>query len=191
MDAEWTPWFAWSMDLVKFIFTFGLSALVTIYIIDRFQEKGRKAARRADALFQIDMNALAEFQRTAVQYEVLARAAYVDLYQWQCKDKTANMSQYESTGYGGYLAGVAALERRFGGDQGILQSLECYKLLQNQRHALYDWMVDHQLDSRQPVNLWSLADEHRKEYNMRLEQAAEARQEVVTAVEKRILSNGS
>jgi len=81
MSESWSPWFSWFMDLAKFVFTFGVTALVTLFGINRIQERRTRQQNRADALLRLQMDALHEFRRAAVTYEVAALSAFTDLYE--------------------------------------------------------------------------------------------------------------
>jgi hypothetical protein len=102
MVEQWNPWFEWIMDLLKFAITFGVSALMTVLVINRVQERRARQRSRADALFQLQMDALREFRRTAATYEVAALSAYTDIYQWRGGEKTAAMQRYEGTAFGDF-----------------------------------------------------------------------------------------
>ena len=191
---QWSPWFGWWMDLLKFALTFGLSALATVLIINRVEERRAKRRSRDDALFQLQMDALREFYRTAITYEVAAGSAYTDLYQWRSKEKTAAMQRYENEDYTQYSAALDRLEylydRYLRRDGAALVLIEELRSRHEERHLIYDALVDYQLDSEAgDLDLWSEAEERREEFDYQLNEAKRLRQEIISVVEGKVVGD--
>jgi hypothetical protein len=188
---EWTPLFAWFMDFLKNALLFGLTALGTLFGIQKIEERRRRAEQRSQAWFAIDMAALDQFLKAAVQYEVLARAAYVDLYIWTSAEKTDTMRSYEYAGYAEYLAALGRVRQRFAGDLALAKLLDEYEDAQNARHSVYDKIVDLQLDSiavdGKAVDLRPEAAKWRQQFNTLLTAAADLRVQIVGSLEQKIL----
>jgi len=182
------------MDLLKFALTFGLSALATVLIINRVEERRAKRRSRDDALFQLQMDALREFYRTAITYEVAAGSAYTDLYQWRSKEKTAAMQRYENEDYTQYSAALDRLEylydRYLRRDGAALVLIEELRSRHEERHLIYDALVDYQLDSEAgDLDLWSEAEERREEFDYQLNEAKRLRQEIISVVEGKVVGD--
>lgn len=190
--AQWTPWFEWWMDLLKFALTFGLSALASVLFINRIEERRARRRSREEALFQIQMEALREFHRTATAYEVAAGSAYTDLYQWKGKEKTGAMQRYENESYGEYSAALDRLEHqceKYSRAEGkIFDLIGELRSRHAARHRIYDELVDYQLDSTSgDLDLWSEAHERRAEFDQELNEAKRFRQEIVSTVESSVV----
>jgi hypothetical protein len=186
MLGQWNPWFAWTMDLLKSAITLGVTALVTILVVNRIQERLARQRSRADALFQMQMDALREFRQAGATYEVAALSAYVDLYQWTSKDKTAGMQQYEGMAFGNYIAALDGLAQRFGGKAETLRLIADLRQTHEKRHEIYNQLVDDQLDNGPLPDLWERADRERKGFDALLSQARSLRYAIASAVEKDI-----
>lgn len=188
MLEHWNPWFGWAMDLLKFAVTFGASAVVTVLIINRIQEQRARERSRAEALFKFQMDALAEFRRAALIYEVSALSAYTDVYQWKGGDKTAAMQNYGVSAYGNYQVALDGLKHRFKDNSDALRFIEELKETHEKRHKIYDELVDIQLDTGPGINMWSHASKERVRFNKLLKDAGRLRQEINSAVENEILA---
>ena len=188
MPEQWSPWFAWMMDLVKFTVTFGLSALVTVLVINRVQERRARQRSRAEALFQLQMDALREFRRAAATYEVAALSAYTDIYQWKGREKTAAMQRYEGPAYGDFLAALDGIEHRFKNNTEAVKLITDLREKHKKRHKIYDRLIDVQLDTGPNLDMWNLANEKRKEFDELLSRATRLRQDIISAVESDILA---
>ena len=73
------------MDLVKSIVSFAVIAALTYLVLDRYSEGQAKRRSQEDAGFQLRIDALCEFRRATLAYQVAARSAFADLYQWRGK----------------------------------------------------------------------------------------------------------
>jgi len=188
MVEQWNPWFEWIMDLLKFAITFGVSALMTVLVINRVQERRARQRSRADALFQLQMDALREFRRTAATYEVAALSAYTDIYQWRGGEKTAAMQRYEGTAFGDFTAALDGLGHRFEGNTKATQLIKDLRQAHKIRHKMYDRLVDLQLDSDPELDMRQHAHAKRKDFNELLSQATRLRQDIISVVETDILT---
>ena len=184
---EWSPWFSWWMDLVKFAVTFGTSALLTVFVVNRYQNRRARRQARAEALFHMEMAALTAFRQAMANYEVAAAAAYTDVYQWSGGDKTPAMQRYEGQALGDALSAIGGLHDRFRHHQQILDELDRLWELHGKRHALYDAIVDYQLDAGPGLNLWDEANANRKKFDRLLDRARTLRRDILHAVEDDIL----
>lgn len=189
MLAQWNPWFQWGMNLVAFAITFTLSSLVTVLFITRGQERRARLKSRADALFQLQMAALDQFLHAAVFYQNAALSAYVDIYQWKSKDKTAAMQQYEGAAWAGYEAALTRLEHRFKETGRVKPLIARLVHIHKQRHSIYDTLIDAQLDHGPLSDLWDRANEKRKQFEGLLTQAKNQSQEIISAIENEILAS--
>lgn len=187
MPEQWSPWFSWFMDLAKFAITFGATAIVTLYGINRVQERRARRQNRAEALFQLQMDALREFRRAAVTYEVAALSAYTDVYQWKGGDKTPAMQKYENTAFGDLNSALDGLEIRFKDGGNTVEKVKKLREIHETRHKIYDNLVDPQLDTDEEHDLWLSANEKRDEFDALLNEAKEIRKHLITAVEENIL----
>jgi hypothetical protein len=187
MAEQWSPWFAWLMDLLKFVITFAVSAMATLGFIDKIQEKRVRQRSRAEALFGLQMDALQEFRRAAVPYEVVALSAFTDLYQWKGGNKTPAMQRYEGEALGHLNAALHGLEIRFKDSSEAMRMLAALREAHDKRHEIYDGLVDEQLDSREALEMWDLADEARGEFDSLLDEAKDLRRRLIAAVEASIL----
>lgn len=187
MPEQWSPWFAWFMDLAKFMITFGITALVTLFVINKVQERRARLQHRADVLFQLQMDALQEFRRAIVAYEVAALSAYTDIYQWKGGDKTPTMRHYEVTAFGDLNAALDGLEIRFKDNHHATELIQRLRQTHSERHKIYHALVVEQLDTEEERDLWMSAWKRRKGYDELLEDAKELRRNLIDALEVLIL----
>ena len=187
MLEQWSPWFAWFMDIAKFAITFGVTAAVTLFGINKVQERRARGHHRAEALFQLQMDALLEFRRAAVAYEVAALSAYTDLYQWKGGDKTSTMRGYENTAFGNFEAALDGLEIRFKNSGDTVSKIEKLRTVHKTRHTLYDDLVDTQLDTDEALDLWQDVDAKRDAFGALLGEAKTLRKHIIATVEEDIL----
>ncbi len=187
MPEQWSPWFAWFMDLAKFMITFVVTALVTLFGIDRVQERRARQQHRADVLFQLQMDALQEFRRAAVAYEVAALSAYTDIYQWPGGDKTPAMRHYEGTALGDLNAALDGLDIRFKDNEDATRMINELREKHRDRHKIYDELVDAQLDTAEELVMWDCAHARRKDYDSLLDEAKHLRKDLIDTLEDNIL----
>lgn len=187
MPEQWSPWFSWFMDIAKFAITFSATAAVTLFAINRVQEQRARRRNRAEALFQLQMDALREFRRAAVSYEVAALSAYTDVYQWKGGDKTSAMQRYENTAFGDLDAALDGLEIRFKDSSDTVDEIERLREVHKTRHDIYDVLVDMQLDTDEELSLWDSADRKREEFNSLLDEAKKLRKRLIATLEEDIL----
>src|ERR1051325_1017608 len=112
----WTPWQAWGMDLLKNGIVFAVGALVTVFILNRLED--RRAANRfvSEAAFQMRVSALDDFRRFTLRFCRAAFAAYTDLYQWikvADRTKTETMRRYEEETFEDFTVAIEAVRVRF------------------------------------------------------------------------------
>ena len=134
------------------------------------------------------MDALSEFNRAVTAYEIAAVSAYTDLYQWSGKTKTAAMQRYENESYGEFLAALQRLRHRYemnpSGKTKVLRLMDELLLRHEERHSLYDKLVDYQLDSEsQNHDLWRDAHKRRNDFSELLDETKRLKQEIISAVE--------
>jgi hypothetical protein len=175
------------MDLVKFMITFGVTALVTVFGLDRIQERRARQQHRADVLFQLEMDALQEFRQAIVAYEVAALSAYTDIYQWKGGDKTPTMRHYEVTAFGDLNAALDGLEIRFKDSHYAMDMVQRLHRTHSERHEIYHQLVVEQLDSDEEREMWLPAWNQRKGYDKLLENAKDLRRNLIEALEAHIL----
>ena len=187
MAEDWSPWFAWFMDLAKFVITFVATALVTLFGINKVQERRARQQHRADVLFQLQLDALQEFRRAVVTYEVAALSAYTDVYQWKGGDKTSTMQHYEVTAFGDLNAAVNGLEFRFKELQDAAQMIKELRGVHQKRHGIYDRLVELQLDSTEVLDMWLPAHERRAEFDNLLDNAKVLRSDLIEVLENSFL----
>ncbi len=184
---EWTPWQAWWLDLLKFAITFTLGAIITLLFVDRIQRKRDRERNLNRTVFELDLNALREFDKATSTYEVAALSAYVSLYKWQGHDKTEQMQWYESRAFGEYRAAFGELRRRFEGRDEVVGPLEELWDLHEERHQLYDSLVDERLgrDPTKHINPGAT----RRDFDGLLEKGRELRDQILDRGEARLLSS--
>jgi hypothetical protein len=147
----WTPWQAWGMDLLKNGIAFTVGAFVTVFILNRLED--RRAANRfvSEAAFQLRVSALDDFRRFTLRYCRAAFAAYTDLYQWITvadRTKTDTMRRYEEETFEDFTVAVEAVRVRFADVPRCTELLEQLEFANRQRHGIYDVIVDAKLDGR-------------------------------------------
>jgi len=182
----WTPWQAWWLDLLKFAVTFTLGAVMTLLFVDRVQRARDRKRGIEQAAFELDLNALREFDKALSTYEVAALGAYTSLYTWVGHDKPEPMQWYESGAYGEYLAAFGQVRRRFAGQPGFAELLDALRDAHRDRHILYDGLVDERLDNEPTRHINPRAT--RSEFEGLLEKARRLRGEIVELGEARLLS---
>lgn len=185
MGNDWTPWFAWLMDLVKFAITFTVGALITLGVIDRVQQARAKHHKLEDAVFQLQLSSLQEFRRATANYEVAAHSAYADLYQWVGKEKTVTMQWYEGAAYGEFRAALDEMKNRFSHDGTVVALVTRLSEAHKGRHRLYDYWVDKRLDGDPDTPI--SPRRNRTEFDRLLKEATELRLSLARAVEHEML----
>ena len=147
----WTPWQAWGMDLLKSGIAFTIGAFVTVFILNRLED--RRAANRfvSEAAFQLRVSALDDFRRFTLRYCRAALAAYTDLYQWILvadRTKTDTMRRYEEETFEDFTVAVEAVRVRFSDIPRCTELLEQLEVANRHRHTIYDVIVDAKLDGK-------------------------------------------
>ena len=145
----WTPWQAWGMDLLKNGIAFTIGAFVTVFILNRLED--RRAANRfvSEAAFQMRVRALDDFRRFTLRYCRAAIAAYTDLYQWILvpdRTKTDTMRRYEEETFEDFTVAIEAVRERFAEVPRCTELLDQLEVANKERHRLYDVIVDAKLD---------------------------------------------
>ena len=147
----WTPWQAWGMDLLKNGIAFTIGAFVTVFFLNRLED--RRAANRfvSEAAFHMRVRALDDFRRFTLRYCRAAIAAYTDLYQWILvpdRTKTDTMRRYEEDTFEDFTVGIEAVRERFADVPRCTALLDQLEVANTERHRLYDVIVDAKLDGR-------------------------------------------
>lgn len=188
MSEQWNPWFAWFMDLIKFAITFSVSAALTLLLIDRVQNNRAGKRLKQNTLIQMQLSSLREFRLASTSYEVTSLAAYTDIYQWKSKEKTAAMQKYENDSYGYFLGTVEGLKTQFRNNKDIQEQINSLLEIHNQRHLLYDHLIDTQLSSQEILELWEQAHLNRIQFDSFLEQAKTIKNSMIISIEMQILN---
>ena len=185
MDSPWSEWTSWSMDLLKWIITFLLGALLSYFVVDRLQETRLKERAKTDALFRLRLDAIQQFQRALATYDVAALSAYTDLYQWRGKTKTSSMEWYERQAYSGWLVALDDLAKRFPESVSVKKNLTALREANSKRHRLYDRWVDVRLDGSDTTPI--APAQTRADFNALSEEITSLRAEVISEIEASIL----
>ena len=183
---EWTPWQAWWLDLLKFAITFTVGAIITLLFVDRIQRERDRKRSLQRTVFELDLNALRDFDKAASTYEVAGLSAYASLYKWIGHDKTEPMRWYEGRAYGEYLAAFGELRRRFDGHEGFLELFVELTALHRDRHDLYGKLVDDRLEHEPTKHINPGAT--RAEFDGLLEKARRLRGQILGLGEAGLLS---
>jgi len=137
------------MDLLKNGIAFTIGAFVTVFILNRLED--RRAANRfvSEAAFQMRVRALDDFRRFTLRYCRAAIAAYTDLYQWILvpdRTKTDTMRRYEEETFEDFTVAIEAVRERFAEVPRCTELLDQLEVANKERHRLYDVIVDAKLD---------------------------------------------
>jgi hypothetical protein len=189
VDTPWGEWTKWWMDLLKWVITFLLGAVLSFFVVDRLQEKRLKERAKADAMFRLRLDALQQFQRALATYDVAALSAYTDLYQWRGKTKTSSMEWYERQAYSGWLVAVDDLDKRFPTCESIQQKLAALRKANAERHRLYDRWVDKRLDGSDTTPITPA--ETRGQFDTLSGQIAGLRADVIDKIEDSVLRDST
>ena len=185
MESPWSELTKWSMDLLKWIITFLLGALLSYFVVDKLQETRLRERAKTDALFRLRLDTTQQFQRALATYDVAALSAYTDLYQWRGKAKTSSMEWYERQAYSGWLVAVDDLAKRFPENESVNKNLATLREANTKRHRLYDDWVDVRLDGTDTTPI--MPRDTRTAFNALSDQMARLRAQIISEIEGRIL----
>lgn len=180
--ADWTPQKKWWMDLLKSFLSFALVAVASVLVLDRYAAGQAKLRMQADSAFQIRVDALREFRRATLTYEADARSAFIELYQWVGKQKTATMIRYEQDSYKGWKAAVEE-SLRTEDDVQLRETLHGFQAAIQSRHFLYDSLVDERLDGKEAILPWA----EKEGFDKKSEEIAALRTRALTRYEDIVL----
>ncbi len=145
---KWTDKKAWWMDLLKSGIAFTLGAIITVVIINRIEENRTEQRSNRRTYDQLRFTALEDFRKNTLKYSEAALDAYVDLYDWKGPTKTPSMLKYEQEAHDDYLIAKEELERRFT-ETALKKQLDEFHRVSEERHGIYDRLVDAMLISKQ------------------------------------------
>jgi hypothetical protein len=185
MNHKWSPEKEWWMDLLKSLVSFVLVAFFTYIVIDRYTEQRSKLRVQDDAVFQVRVEALREFRRATMAYEVAALSAYVDLYQWQTMKKTATMLRYEQEAWSAWKAALEEVRFRQSDDPIVKDAVDSLTEAVNARHLIYDDFVNLHLDSKGLIPIYP--GFRRTEFDHLSQEIATYRAQIIDRLETLIL----
>lgn len=172
MNEKWSPQKEWWMDLLKAFVSFAVIAFITSLVLDRYSERQAKRRSQDDAAFRLRVDALREFRRATLVYDVAAHSAFADLFQWKGKQKTDTMLHYEQDAFAGWKSAIEEALLREKDDNQLRDALSGLTNAVQKRHLIYDGLVDTRLDGDEttPID----PDSKRSEFK-RLSQEISAR----------------
>ncbi len=97
------------------------------------------------------------------------------------------MQHYEGAAFGDLNAGLDGLEIRFKDSNDATRMIEELRETHEERHDIYDELVDTQQDEDEKLDLWEDADERRDEYDALLDEAKKLRSDLIAVLENSIL----
>ena len=173
------------MDLLKSLISFALVAFITSVVLDRYAEQRSKLRVQDDAAFQLRVEALREFRRATMAYEVAALSAFVDLYQWQTMEKSATMLRYEQDTWSAWKAALEEVRFRQSDDPIVKEAVDRLTKAVEARHLIYDGFVNQHLDSKGAISIDPRP--RRTEFDQLSQEIATYRAQIIERLETLVL----
>jgi uncharacterized protein YydD (DUF2326 family) len=140
---QWSDEKTWWLDLLKFGITFTLGAIITILVVNRFEEDRAKQWSLTLIDDQLRLTALEDFRKNTFKYHEAALDAYIDLRDhYKGLTKTSSMIRYEQEAYEDYQIAVEELERSFVDVPELKGQIANLNAFNDQRHQIYNKLKD-------------------------------------------------
>jgi hypothetical protein len=146
--SDWSDSKKWRMDLLKSAITFSVAALVTLFVVDKIQVRRSFENAQASAYYAERVKALVQLQSETVLYDRSAHTAYTELFQWNSRQKTPAMVEYEQVAYPRWQLVLESAEYLFPNCAGAIQLLRASN---DQRHEIYHRFVYTQIDLKHEI----------------------------------------
>ncbi|MGY6126831.1 hypothetical protein ACW9YV_15435 (plasmid) [Paraburkholderia strydomiana] len=146
--SDWSDAKKWTMDLIKSGIAFTVAAIVTLFVVNTVQQSQAFENARASAFYTERVTAMRQLQSETVLYDRSAHTAYTELFQWNSKQKTPAMVEYEQVAYPRWQLVLESANYLFPDCEKAIQAL---RLENEERYEIYHRFVYAQLDSSRAI----------------------------------------
>ena len=112
-QPPWDDRIKWKLDVLKFVLTFCIGALITAFVIGKHEESENKKRVKWQSTYGLKLKTFKDFEKNSFIYLKWSSDAFADVFWCRSAEEDDRMRKWEDEGYDNFKYSLESLQHWF------------------------------------------------------------------------------